>query len=135
MQDPDEWARVGVHWHGYVEVCDGSETGPSVRHARLQRTPEAVLASPDAAADWIAETTARHALHRKVRLIGPCGGVGHVGDEGHLAHLFREHAEIASRGDSVYFDCLGENGRLHLWCEAVTADQCQEVHEHQEQTA
>jgi hypothetical protein len=133
MQDPDEWRRVGVHWHGYVEQRDGSEQVASARYIRLQRPPDAVLVSPDAAADWIAETTGRHAQHRPVRLIGPSGGAGHMGDEAHLAFLFREHAEVAARGDSVYFDFPTGTDRLHLWCEAVTPDQCQEVHEPQEQ--
>lgn len=132
MQDPDQWREKGVHWHAYIEPRDGSEMQPGGRACRLRRVPDAVIRTPEEVADWIAGMTRKHAQRQQIRLIGPRGGVGHVGDEGHIEHDMGGDLDAACRGNSVYADFPRDNDRLHLWVEAVTADDCPGVHERQE---
>ena len=128
MQDPDEWSAVGVHWHVYVEVRERSDTINEVRFERLRRDPDQVLHTPEEVADWIAEMTRKHAYARHVRLIGPGGGIGHVGDHAHVEHDLAHNLDVLCRGNSVYTDFPRENDRLHVWAEAVTAEECPSVH-------
>jgi len=129
MRDPDQWKFRGVHWHAYVEIRDGDAVGHSVREYRLAEQPAAVFRDPEAAAEWVAATTREHAHPERVRLIGPAGGEGHVGDDGHLQHDLVANLNVLTRGDSLYCDFPREHDRLHLWVEAVTTDDCTEVHE------
>ncbi|MEV5538464.1 hypothetical protein AB0L13_16535 [Saccharopolyspora shandongensis] len=133
MFDPDGWLRRGVHWHAYVEVRDADMVGHSTREHRLTETPAAVFRAPDDVAEWVAAMTRKHAHPERVRLIGPPAvGDGHVGDDGHVEHDFAANLDVLGRGDSLYLDFARESDRLHLWVEAVTADDCPEVHNHQE---
>ncbi|CAM05557.1 hypothetical protein A8924_6734 [Saccharopolyspora erythraea NRRL 2338] len=125
MQDPDEWRAKGVHWHAYSESRDSSSTSPGSRRLdRLRRAPQAVLLTPEEVTDWIAEMVREHAHRRHVRLIGPRGGTGQIGDDGHIEHDVHQNLDVACRGDSLYIDIARESDRLHLWAEAVTPDDC-----------
>jgi hypothetical protein len=128
MQDPDEWNVVGVHWHAYVEVRDGREQFGSARTDRLRRNPATVLRTPEEVADWIADMTSRHVPAKPIRLIGPGGGIGHVGDQGHVEHDLAHNLDALCRGNSLYTDFPREHDRLHLWAEAVTAAECTVAH-------
>lgn len=132
MQDPDQWSTVGVHWHVYAEVRESSEGFHNARTDRLQRGPDAVFRAPEEVADWIAEMTRKHARPRHVRLIGPGGGIGHIGDHGHVEHDLAHNLDVLCRGNSLYTDFPRENDRLHLWAEAVTAEECPRAHVDQE---
>lgn len=133
MFDPDAWMRVGVHWHAYVEVRGDQPFPPiSTRESRLLEAPDLVLTTPDAVAEWLAGMTRKHAHPEPVRLIGPNGGLGHIGDDGHIEHDQETSIEVASRGNSLYLDFPREQDRMHLWVEAVTAEDCKEVHDEQE---
>ncbi|GAA2790265.1 hypothetical protein [Saccharopolyspora taberi] len=124
MQDPDEWQAKGVHWHVFAEPRDGCAGPGSRRRDRLRQTPLAVLRTPEEVTDWIAGMVREHADRRHVRLIGPRGGVGQVGDDGHIEHDVHQNLDVVCRGDSLYVDIARENDRLQLWAEAVTADEC-----------
>ena len=132
MQDPDEWSAVGVHWHAYAEVRESSESFHDDRADRLQRDPDQVLETPEEVADWIAEMTRKHAHPRHVRLIGPGGGIGHIGDHAHVEHDLAHNLDALCRGNSLYTDFPRENDRLHLWAEAVTAEECPSAHARRE---
>lgn len=120
IEEPDAWATKGVHWHVYIDIHDGTQWWSSTRVDRLQRIPDAVLRTPEEVADWVADMTGKHACRREVHLIGPTGGVGWVGDDGHVEHDRGRNLDVACRGDSVYADVRRENDSLLLWVEAVT---------------
>ncbi|MDR7300887.1 hypothetical protein [Haloactinomyces albus] len=130
MNDPDDWQRSGKHWHAYSEVREKQDA--STRADRLTREPDEALCNPRAVARWLAEMSHEHSLRTAVKLLGENAGWGHVGDSGHLDHDRFADEITAARGDSVYVSIIREHDRLDLWVEAVTADDCSEVHHEQE---
>ncbi|GAB3301355.1 hypothetical protein [Parasphingorhabdus pacifica] len=124
VPEPEEWREKGVHWHGYVELRDGTEMFSSLRDERLGRVPDAVIHTPKDVADWICRMFREEARQDWVRLIGTPGGDGKVGDQAHLDHEWHSNLEIAARGDSIYADVNREHGRMYLWVEAVTEPEC-----------
>lgn len=130
MHDPDQWQRLGVHWHAYTEVRIDQE--PSSRATRLSREPDEVLADPRAVAEWLAQTSRKHSVVRPVKLLGSNAGWGEVGDDRHLDHDLVEDEIVACRGDSLYVSLVRDFDRLDLWVEAVTAETCSDAH-HDEQ--
>ena len=128
MLDPDAWRALGVHWHAY----SGTDC-PRDRADRLATVPETVLHTPDEVADWIAARTREQIDRRSVRLL-PLGreGWGSLGDVTSTERDMDGDHLVASRGDSLYVDIPRQSGRWHLWAEAVTTDECQEMHDEQE---
>lgn len=130
MHDPDQWKRLGRHWHAYAEVraC----RIPSIRADRLRRAPDQVLTTPKAVAEWLRRTKRDQLPAKTVKLLGAHAGWGYLGDDRHLEHDLIEDEFAASRGDSIYLSFAREHDRLDLWVEAVTTDDCSEVHQEQE---
>lgn len=121
MFDPDLWRVRGVHWHAYAETAD------SDRDERRERCPDVVLTSPDEVADWIARLTERHIQRRPVRLIEPREWA-ELGDRESIEHDKDSNHEVACRGDSLAVDIPRQFGRLYLYAEAVTVDECPDGH-------
>lgn len=133
MYDPDRWRHAGVHWHAYVEARDGHDHRThTTRETRLTRPPDVVMREPEGVAEWIASMTREHITPRTVRLIGPQGGEGNLGDRGHVEHDLAGNLDALSQGDSLYVDLPRESDRLHLWVEAVTVEECPGVHGEQD---
>ncbi|GAA2772694.1 hypothetical protein [Saccharopolyspora taberi] len=132
---PPSHSDRDVHWHAYIERCCGAPGVHSTRDERLAQQPEETFRTPEGAAEWVGAMVAAYARKDEVRLIGPMGGVGQVGDPDHVMHERRESLVILLRGDSHYVDFRGETGRVHLWVEAVTPDECKEdiVHDGDDQ--
>lgn len=130
MHDPDDRQRIGKHWHAYSEVRQQQDS--STRVDRLAREPDEALRTPSAVARWLAEMSCEHSFRTAVKLLGENAGWGNVGDNGHLDHDRFADEITAARGDSVYVSITREHDRLDLWVEAVTADDCSEVHHEQE---
>lgn len=130
MHNPDDRQRRGKHWHAYSEARE--EQDPSTRLDRLARRPDETLRSPEAVARWLTEMSREHSMRTAVKLLGENAGWGNVGDDRHLDHDRIADELTAARGDSVYVSILREHDRLDLWVEAVTADDCSEVHHEQE---
>lgn len=129
INDPDLWRTVNVHWHGYVEISSGDPFEKiSTRDERLEKPPDVALMSPDDVAQWLADMTRKHAHPEVVHLIGPGGGTGMIGDDGHINHDMIENFDVLCRGDSVYYDFRRQDDRMRLWAEAVTDNECREVH-------
>jgi hypothetical protein len=122
------WKSLGIHWHAYSERSETPTRARSTRQERLATPPQAVFATPEQAADWIAVMTGRHSHRQPVWLIGSDGDWAAVGDDGHVLH--ERHSALVGlrRGDSHYSDCRGAEGRLHLWVEAVTPAECAQEH-------
>ncbi|PRW64108.1 hypothetical protein [Actinopolyspora mortivallis] len=130
MRDFDEWHRLGTHWHAYVEVRE--QGFPSTRAGRLRRTPDRVLCSPRAVAEWLYRMKRVYLPAQPVKLLGSGAGWGVLGDERHLERDLFEDELAASRGDSLYLSFGCEHDRMDLWVEAVTAQDCSELHREQE---
>lgn len=128
MRDPDDWLEKGVHWHAYVEIRDGSELFPSVRAQRMRWVPDAVIHAPEGVVDWIARLVRQQSRPDAIRLIGPGGGNGRIGDEAHIEHDRDHDLDSACRGDSIYTDITREHDRMHLWVEALTESECSIPH-------
>lgn len=130
MQDPDQWRRLDKHWHAYAEVRH--EQVPSTRATRLARGPDETLFSPRAVAEWLVGMTREYSPRTAVKLLGDNAGWGWASDDRHLDHDLVADETTASRGDSVYVSITREDVRMDFWVEAVTADDCPEVHHEQE---
>lgn len=122
----DEWQTSGKHWHAYIDTRKADEVSRiDERIARRDRTPNAVLFTPQEVAKWIDEQTRKYVLHEEVWAIHERQWVS-IGDEDDLEHLRQQNYIIASRGDSIYTDIHTVGTRHDLYVEAVTNEQCQE---------
>ncbi|GAA4864720.1 hypothetical protein [Saccharopolyspora rosea] len=127
MQDPDQWRSLGVHWHAHVETGDGV-TMP-LREMRMAADPHEVFFTPEDTAEWIATMTREHVHPTTVRLIGPNGGEGQLGDEGHVDHDLAVNLDVLCRGDGLQLAYPREHDHLHLLIDAVTTDECLQGHD------
>jgi len=115
----DAWR--GKHWHAYIETDPASRS--LSRWQRLETSPDEVLTSPDVVAEWIEVRVIEMGERRQVMAVADRQWV-EIGDARDLAHLYAEHFVIASRGDSIYTDVYHSERKIHLYVEAVTADEC-----------
>lgn len=126
MEDPEHRQPGDVHWHAYIR--SGETCGDLADSRPVPATPMRVFVRPDDVVGWISEMTRRHAHRTPIRLFGSADWAA-VGDADQLC--LDEGANLAwlSRGHSLRIDFPRAHDRMHLWIEATTSLDCQEVHD------
>ncbi|SDP91955.1 hypothetical protein SAMN04487905_11353 [Actinopolyspora xinjiangensis] len=122
MDDIADWVDDRMHWHAYVEA-DDPRGGRSDRTERLARRPDRVLHTPDDAAEWVAEMTRKHALRRRIRLLGERAWA-ELADEDQISRDLERDLEVLCHGHSLHTDVPRESDWLRLHVEAVDDGEC-----------
>ncbi|GGM55294.1 hypothetical protein GCM10012275_28070 [Longimycelium tulufanense] len=91
------------------------------RRARLSRTPDAVLETPDAVADWIDDHTRR--ATRPADLDAAAAGK-RAKDPRDFSDSYRVNLSEASHGHTVHSGVRLPAEQLDFCCEAVTLNEC-----------
>lgn len=121
MFDPE--AQIGATWRAYSEVYASADPSATTRDARLDDEPDAVLKSPEEAADWIEEKVRRFALNRRVYLLNDGqGNFGHgeTHDEVQRTADYGRNLDVLYQGKSLYLSFHHETDRrMYLWVEAI----------------
>lgn len=121
MFDPE--VQIGATWCAYSEVFASAELSATTRDERLDGEPDAVLTTPEEAADWIEEKVRCFALNRRVYLLND--GHGHSGygethDEAQRAADYGRNLDVLYQGKSLYLSFHHEmDRRMYLWVEAI----------------
>lgn len=90
-----KWTELGLKWHAYAEPHQLVDPGRKLDGAadRVNRSPDAVLHTPDEVADWIA----RHTV-----LLAKDADADGRRLQGLMADTIRLNASTAARGLSTY---------------------------------
>lgn len=121
----EAWAVDGKHWHAYASIGDRDEFAavPISRPGRLELSPDAVLATPDEVADFVASWVSSRSGRPMVYAMAEREWV-QVGDAADVERIRGDYALIAARSDSAYVQLALESGREDLYVEAVGDDEC-----------
>ncbi|HEX3790890.1 MAG TPA: hypothetical protein VHW44_23710 [Pseudonocardiaceae bacterium] len=119
----DQWAALGMHWHGYVERVALAHA--ATREERLTGEPDEVMVNPDEVAAWLEGTIKAATAPAPIK-----GGksansasikASKVDDLRDFADSMTVWRSLASRGESV---STGVNGQITVTADAVTEREC-----------